>query len=477
MWIDDGYYQTNGQDGLTFVGTTAPELEVTGGQWYNPETGGLYVYDGNEWRLIDMAGTLTTEDMAINALTIDGLEQTFDGTALVSAYSTSGRPTQGTYNRWVFRSLAELEAAVLQNSAEPPVGANNVPPQNPVEGDLWFDTETLNLYIFYIDNDSGQWVAAFNSFHDNQDFNELDQKIDDLDAEIAAKLVQTEETINNLPLDTFALASELNTTRDQLQGNIDGLTSTVGDLNRFSLAADVNQSVSQLGSRITTLENTDVDLTDYATLTNLATTVSTINAAIDSATSSAEAYTDQQISAVTASIPDISGKVNQSDLDSFIASAAASYLTKSGGSLLGKVQIRKADITEPLLDFSEQSYYGNKVFKFKTNSTSEQYAEFGTNDQPWEYAWSFNANEDFCWKHTDAGKVFSITEQGPACEKLTIGSFGANTSGGRNITSVVEVGERLRTYQAAFQEIRSAANNSNDFDTFKTRLLEAVSSI
>ena len=130
----------------------------------------------------------------------------------------------------------------------------------------------------------------------------------------------------------------------------------------------------------------------------------------------------------------------------------------------------------PSFDFSNAHYYGNKVFKFKTNAITDQYVEFGTNTTPWEYAWQFGANEDFCWKHNDGGKVFSITEDGPACQKLTIASFGTNTNGGR-VVNGIHVGEKLNPYQEAFESIRYAANYSTSFDTFKTRLIEVLASI
>ena len=148
-------------------------------------------------------------------------------------------------------------------------------------------------------------------------------------------------------------------------------------------------------------------------------------------------------------IPDISGKAEHlSSASSWLQITRLNYFPRLGGTLNGTFGMEKS-LTLPLpsFDFSSQHYYGQKVFKFKTNSTSEQYVEFGTNNNLWEYAWEFDANEDFCWKHTDAGKVFSISEDGPACEKLLIGSFGANTGAGRHIGNYIEVGERLRTYQ------------------------------
>ena len=42
----------------------------------------------------------------------------------------------------------------------PPVTVGANPPSGAVEGDLWWDTNKGELYVYYIDSDSEQWVAA-----------------------------------------------------------------------------------------------------------------------------------------------------------------------------------------------------------------------------------------------------------------------------------------------------------------------------
>ena len=44
VWEDGAYYQANGADGLTVVGSDAPEREVIGGLWYNTNNNNLYLY-------------------------------------------------------------------------------------------------------------------------------------------------------------------------------------------------------------------------------------------------------------------------------------------------------------------------------------------------------------------------------------------------------------------------------------------------
>ena len=56
----------------------------------------------------------------------------------------------------------------------------DVGPSNPVEGDSVFDTTDLNLYAYYVDNDSGQWVPAFNTLTDNAEFISLQTALNNL---------------------------------------------------------------------------------------------------------------------------------------------------------------------------------------------------------------------------------------------------------------------------------------------------------
>ncbi len=72
------------------------------------------------------------------------------------------------------------------------------------------------------------------------------------------------------------------------------------------------------------------------------------------------------------------------------------------------------------------------------------YATFGTNENLYEYDWSFTDNEDFCWTHGTNGKVASIDKTGIAATNYYIATFGTNTSSGRQLTSTIDVGARFR---------------------------------
>jgi hypothetical protein len=48
----------------------------------------------------------------------------------------------------------------LTASAGSSVEVNQNPPSTPAQGDLWWDTDDANLYIYYDDGSTQQWVAA-----------------------------------------------------------------------------------------------------------------------------------------------------------------------------------------------------------------------------------------------------------------------------------------------------------------------------
>ena len=119
-------------------------------------------------------------------------------------------------------------------------------------------------------------------------------------------------------------------------------------------------------------------------------------------------------------------------------------------------------------------WYGKDAFKFVANGGSNNYSTFGVTEKPWEYAWNFSSEEDFCWIYNDTNKVFSITKGGPACSTLVLGDFADNTNSGQVIHNKIDVKERLNTYQTAFEQMRQGVANATDFDSLKATILSAL---
>lgn len=61
----------------------------------------------------------------------------------------------GVLVNW-FGSQLQLTAS----SAGGGVVVDQVPPPSPTQGDLWWDTDDANMYVWYDDGTSAQWVAA-----------------------------------------------------------------------------------------------------------------------------------------------------------------------------------------------------------------------------------------------------------------------------------------------------------------------------
>jgi len=54
--------------------------------------------------------------------------------------------------------LQKLSDAGFEGSGNASISVSSTVPENPEEGQLWFDTTSGVLYVYYEDSDSGQWV-------------------------------------------------------------------------------------------------------------------------------------------------------------------------------------------------------------------------------------------------------------------------------------------------------------------------------
>ena len=232
------------------------------------------------------------------------------------------------------------------------------------------------------------------------------------------------------------------------------MTNTVGDLSRFSTTTSVTSSVNGLDTRITTLENATIDFSPYSTVTALNTAVASLQTQITNSGNASTSYVDTQVASVQALIPDISGKLDTSTFTTYQASVSANYLLKSGGTLTGNLAMNKSDTALPSFDFSGDSNYARKIFKTKAYAPTANYSTFGTNTNYWEYAWEFGSNEDFCWKHSTAGKQFSITKEGATAKNLFIADFQTNTTSGRNVINVIDVKSKLNTLDTSVSAVQ-----------------------
>ena len=462
--IDGEFYQTNGADGISHVGPAPPvNPPVVGQHWLDTTNNLFYVYIGEGiWQAITSEGdiTLTTDSLPLarqHVLPDPG----YTPTVLPPLPTGSDMEVQSDLNEWLFESAFALEQAINESSV---TISEDPPTENVVPGTLWFDSETLELSIYYQDGDSAQWVPVFV----NYGFQEAIAPVENaLIAEIDArqKAVTALHTLIN-EMDTVDDARV-----DSIEQSVNQLQTEVSDIQIPSIEHLATKSqITPIESRVTALENEEVDLSAYATSEFVSDVQQSLLDIINS-------KTYLELSDITPLIPDVSAKVEQSDIEAAIENITVEYLPRSGGTLDGSFIINKSDVNSPAFDVSNSWYNSQQLFKLQSYSPTQATATFGATENWWEYAWKFDGEEDFAWIYADTNKVFSVTKDGPACSQLHIGTFQENTANGRYLVNRIEVGEELRNYKQTFADIKQAVLASTDFNSLKTGLAQALSNV
>lgn len=133
------------------VSNTAPESPSEGSIWFNSETSSLSVYVGTEWvaPIPTSIGTLTELQMSRGVAIAE-----FSTDAGLTDASSDTVPTESAVKGYVDTQIAALTglpaSVVIQDNA----------PTLPQSGDLWWESSTGRLKIYYDDGTSSQWVDA-----------------------------------------------------------------------------------------------------------------------------------------------------------------------------------------------------------------------------------------------------------------------------------------------------------------------------
>ena len=460
--IDGSYYQTNGGDGIAHVDEEPPTAPpVVGSTWYDTDTSLLYVYIGNNtWSAVVSDGdiTITTATLPL-AIARSTFDTPYQPQVLPDLPSLEEMQVQKDYNTWLMSALINLDQALTEGSV---TISEEAPTDNVVPGTLWYDSNTLELSIYYQDDDSAQWVPVSVGYA-------LEEAIAPIQTALELEKVTRENAINNL----YSIVSSMNEVDDakvsELEIAIQQVQEEVNNLNipnEELLASKTDLDAAK--ERITALENTDVDLSNYATHDH-------INNLSDSLTDLVESKPHLSREDIQQMLPDISTKIERADLDALSLHTSQNYLSRKGGTLTGSFTIQNSDLSKPVFDASSQWYNGKELFKLQSYAATANTATFGATENLWEYAWNFSGNEDFAWVYGDSNKVFSISKDGPACSQLHIGTFQENNSNGRKLQNTIEVGQMLQKHQAKFTSLKTAVQTATDFDTLKSKLLQALS--
>ena len=492
VWIDDDWYQTNGGDGIPIVtpDDTAPAIQyaVPGQMWYDKLNNNLFIFSGDYmaddgsintdgdgqmlWKLVadldqDFLQTTATLPLSVigpriqEARTIDELEYIpTDDAALFEV--------QRDYNQFVFAYLENLDHGL--QDIQPVYVGDTPPPQSEVKpGQLWYDTESLEMSIAYEDDDRIQWVPVSAAYNYDDDLTEV-RSLVATESRVREEVVHTIfERLENIDVSDAAEITALQASLDDLQAQITDIPTY--NLGVYLKEVTFNDSISLFDSRLDAVEAITNVIDEYAKTTYVDTQINQVEVLLAGKASTTDLAT------VQAAIPDVSYFTTSDDVADAIANITTEYLPRTGGKLTGSFVVEKEDYSLPGFDFSQAAGFGKEAFKFSTIGSGSSTSTFGTTDSFWEYAWNFEADEDFCWIYNDTNKVFSITKDGPACSTLVLGDFGDNTTNGRLIHNKIDVKERLNTYQAAFEDIRQGVSNATDFDSLKANILSALASV
>ena len=499
VYVDDDWYQTNGGDGIPIVTPDAlpPEIEyaVPGQLWYDRGGDDLYIFSGDYqaddgsinqsgdgalvWKLvadlnqdfIQTTGTLPLTAVGPRVTSLEDYTYLPDIDLSPDDDGNYSMSTQKDYNEWLFEALVSLDQGLSDHQ---PVYVGEAPPPNTLEeplapGTLWYDTESLELSIWYTDDNSGQWVPTSTAYMYDDDIAALGTRLDQESRLREMGLHNLQEKIEAFNAADAAEVQQINDQLNALQTQVNAIQ--IPDITDLIDTDELNEAQALQNQRISDLEDAQPDYTVLMSRNEVEQELQQLETMVATRASVA------QVQEVAAQIPDVSGFVTQQHIDNSIAGITVDYLPRSGGIVNGSFVIQKTDYAAPAFDFTSNSWDSAHALKFVSNGPGTPTTTFGTTDKAWEYAWDFANNEDFCWVYNDSNKVFSITKEGPACSTLYLGDLRPNDNNGRVIFNKIDVKERLNTYQSALEQVRQGVANATDFDSLKANIISALANV
>ena len=490
--FENQWYQTNGADGLSIVtsATTAPAATnlAIGQFWFETTNGILYIFAGQYeetdgtivttptattvpvWaQLVDTSFVPTTATLQLTGAQLD---PKISEAVTNSNYLPFTDPALVTHQDDVNLYYIQCLLALDDQLGIQAISQGTTPPANPVAGQLWFDTDDIELSIWYIAPGAsyGQWVPTFSAA-------ELDSNVTTIKTDLATEISTRATADNTLQTNIDTLTTTVSTNKSTLQNGIDGLQAQINaipsvDLSGYVTTVQQQTSATDLQNQISGL-TADVGTiyTKYGKLDYINQNIATLQGEINNRATSA------QLTTVQNSIPSLTGYATTAYVNTQVAGATG--FSTAGDTITGTVTFDKADIAVPGLDFSTNDYDGRLSHKYRTNCqmSTAHYATFGTTDALYEYEWAFDDNEDFCWTHGTNGKVASIDKTGIAATNYYIATFGTNTSNGRYLTSTIDVGARLQTTKTALESLRTNAALATTLDELKSAIAIALANV
>jgi hypothetical protein len=119
-----------------------------------------------------IAAAINQVDDSINPnITVSGTTATAAGTNIVTSDSAPGNPEDGDLwfktdemNLYIYYDDGTSSQWIQSNApmlgGDATITTSDTAPANPINGSLWFDTTDLLLYIYYLDGESSQWIQT-----------------------------------------------------------------------------------------------------------------------------------------------------------------------------------------------------------------------------------------------------------------------------------------------------------------------------
>ena len=484
--IDGQYWQTNGGDGLAYVGDSVPQQQpVIGSTWYDTYNNILYVWtDAGVWEAVkgaeDVAQTTATLPLAFKGrLTAGGgrgariLPDDFPTSdnfpSVLPPLDLNEQNVQSDFNEWLLWALLRVGEATEYNTIN--FGPNPPPEEELQPGSMWYDTNALELSVWYSDGDSSQWVPTSVSYQYDTQIANIENQIATETAERASAIQQAKTSLQSEITSVSGAVYTLESTlRQAISEAVSGVVVSDPDLSSYSTTVDLSSAREALEQKINNFKS-DLELELLELQNSLGAVDTSLIASINSK------VTLEQLAEVVSSIPDISNLITEQLVDTKIDQINNRLIPKTGGVLNGRFQMQKADVSLGALDFTRQASDARNAITIKPSDNSDNTISFGTTDTEGEVAFTFKGNEDFCWVYDDTDKVFSIDRSGAAVKNIVLADFGENSSDGRTLHNKIDVRDRLSKYQSAFEEMRQSISLADDFDELKLALLTALASV
>lgn len=270
--IDGAYWQTNGGDGLAYVSENVPvQQPVIGSTWYDTYNEIMYVWcDDGTWHAVkgaeDVAQTTATLPLAFKSrftrgggaganILPDDFPAADEWPSILPPLNLELQNVQADYNEWLLWSLYRVGEQTEYNSIH--YGPTPPPESELLPGSMWYDTNALELSVWYSDGDSNQWVPTSVSYQYDEQLAEITTAIATESAAREASVSDLKDRIlhesNSLKADIYSLDSNI---RQAIIDKIAEIVFPDPDLSSYSTTVDLTSTREAQKQRFLSLKDT-----------------------------------------------------------------------------------------------------------------------------------------------------------------------------------------------------------------------------